>query len=295
MDSPDEYSDLKQTQLGSPAPLKPKRWSRGRILALTLLLLLIIAGLAVASAFFLLGTTLSIYIVAPIAFVVLMVGLYLAYRSSSLSWSHYSNLLDSSSESTENSYQFETKKVNHRVTLPKVLKIGLFGDAQVGKTLFLKRYTYDDFTTNYISTIGVDFVVKQPKNLLPKLQIWDTAGQERFKSITDSYIRSQDGIMVMYDITSQESFDKAKTEITRIRSHTSFPKNAKMMLVGCKSDLTDKRQVSTKEAQEYAKEQGLLFTETSAKTGKGIDQAFEALVNEIRQHYQPSRSFSASV
>lgn len=299
MDSPDEYSELNQTQLGSPAPLKPKRWNRGRILALTLLLLLIIAGLAVASTFFLLGTALSIYIAAPLAFVVLIVGLYLAYRSSSVSWSHYSNLLDSSSESTRNSSQFDTKKVNPPLKLSDTLKIALFGDAQAGKTAFLERYANNPFIENYISTIGVEIKTKQLEKTSewskpPKLEILDTAGLERFQYITDSYIKSN-GIMVMYDITSKESFEKAKTEIDRIKKHSNFSEGTKMMLVGCKSDLTDKRQVSTQEARQYAQEQGLLFTETSAKTGDGVKAAFETLVHEITNQYQASSDLSATM
>lgn len=296
-----EITERGHTAQNSGPPKKPRRrWTPARILFATLLLLALIAGLAIAGAWFLLSPSLTLYIAAPLAFVVLAAGLYLAYRSFSSSLSKaYDPVTDPDASadhiSAEEFYQRKAQQPNFQI-----IKIALFGDKQVGKTVFLTRYLHGSFTSEHKATIGVDFQIKviqrtsTQSNLPIKLQIWDTSGQYRFVSITQAYIPHQHGFMVMYDITNRASFEEAKAKVEVIK--VSAPKDARIMLVGCKLDLATKNredQVTTQEAQEYAQAQGLLFTETSAKTGEGIDQAFESLVNAIDPP-EPSSSHSAS-
>ena len=105
-----------------------------------------------------------------------------------------------------------------------------------------------------------------------KLQIWDTAGQESFRSITRSYYRGAAGALLVYDITRRETFDHLASWLEDARLHAN--PSMTVMLVGNKSDLSHRRAVSVEEGQEFARENGLLFLETSAKTSLNVDEAF---------------------
>ena len=114
-----------------------------------------------------------------------------------------------------------------------------------------------------------------------KLQIWDTAGQERFRTLTASYYRGAQGIIIVYDVTDRDSFENVRTWIEEIEKY-SKPGVCKI-LVGNKCDATvDERQVSTEEAREFAKEYHMPFLETSAKKSLGVDEAFTLMTKEIK-------------
>ncbi|CAD8191514.1 unnamed protein product [Paramecium pentaurelia] len=158
-----------------------------------------------------------------------------------------------------------------------LFKLVIIGNSGVGKSSLLFRYTEETFSENYISTIGVDFKFKtfkiDGKGL--KLQIWDTAGQERFRTITNTYYKGADAIVLVYDTTCLQSFEEIEKFWTdEIYKHAG--KNTTILLIGNKSDLPNKA-VTTTKAQEYAKEKLMLFYETSAKTSHGVSQAFEEL------------------
>ncbi|CAD8179296.1 unnamed protein product [Paramecium octaurelia] len=158
-----------------------------------------------------------------------------------------------------------------------LFKLVIIGNSGVGKSSLLIRFADDTFSENYISTIGVDFKFKtfklDGKGL--KLQIWDTAGQERFRTITNSYYKGADAIVLVYDTTCLQSFEEIeKSWLDEIYKHAD--KNTTILLIGNKSDLPNKT-VSTERAQVYAKEKLMLFKETSAKTSLGVSQAFEEL------------------
>lgn len=112
-----------------------------------------------------------------------------------------------------------------------------------------------------------------------KLQIWDTAGQERFKNITASYYRGGNGVLVVYDITDRASFENLNSWLIEIEKNAN--KNVYKLLIGNKSDLDDKRQVSYQEGKDFATSNGMQFIETSAKTASKVNEAFETLTNEI--------------
>jgi len=113
-----------------------------------------------------------------------------------------------------------------------------------------------------------------------KLQIWDTAGQERFRTITSSYYRGAHGIIVVYDVTDNESFNNVKQWLHEIDRYAC--ENVNKLLVGNKSDLTTKRVVSTEQGKEFADSLGIEFLETSAKTSTNVEQAFLTMASQIK-------------
>ncbi|KAH9256634.1 Ras-like GTP-binding protein YPT1 [Batrachochytrium salamandrivorans] len=163
-----------------------------------------------------------------------------------------------------------------------LFKLLIIGDSGVGKSCLLLRFADDVFTESYISTIGVDFKIRtlelQGKTL--KLQIWDTAGQERFRTITSSYYRGAHGIIVVYDVTDAESFQNVSQWMHEIERYASSGVNK--LLVGNKSDLTAKRQVTYEQAKEFADSLGMEFIETSAKQSSNVDRAFTTIATEIK-------------
>ncbi|KAF0694871.1 Aste57867_14271 [Aphanomyces stellatus] len=164
-----------------------------------------------------------------------------------------------------------------------LFKLLLIGDSGVGKSCLLLRFADDTYTESYISTIGVDFKIRtiELDGKTIKLQIWDTAGQERFRTITSSYYRGAHGIIVVYDVTDQESFNNVKQWLHEIDRYAC--ENVNKLLVGNKSDLTAKRVVSTDAAKEFAESLGIEFLETSAKNAANVEKAFMMMAAQIKK------------
>lgn len=155
-----------------------------------------------------------------------------------------------------------------------LFKILLIGDSGVGKSCLLLRFADDTYTESYISTIGVDFKIRtidlDGKTI--KLQIWDTAGQERFRSVTRSYYRGAAGALLVYDITSRDSYNHISSWLADARSLAN--PDIVIILVGNKSDLEAEREVTFLEASRFAQENDLMFLETSALSGVGVSEVF---------------------
>ena len=162
----------------------------------------------------------------------------------------------------------------------KYIKIG---DPSVGKSNILMKFAHNKFSEDYQTTIGVEFGAKniQINNKIYRIQIWDTAGQENFRSITRAYFKNSVCAIVVYDITCRDSFEHIQNWITDI--HEQSPKTVLIVLIGNKIDLEDKRVVSFDEGKDFALKNGLIFLETSAKTGEGIDETFERSAKEIEK------------
>jgi Ras-related protein Rab-18 len=171
--------------------------------------------------------------------------------------------------------------------LDHVFKILLIGDAGVGKSSVLLQFTDGYFNENLQSTIGVDFKVKvmeavtvDEKVRRVKVTIWDTAGQERFRTLTSSYYRGAQGIILVYDVGRRESFENLGNWLQEVEQFSvGGGKDVVKVLVGNKIDL--QRFVSRDEAGEWASERGMLFLESSAKTKEGIAQVFNEVVQKI--------------
>ena len=162
-----------------------------------------------------------------------------------------------------------------------LLKYIIIGDAAVGKSNILLKYAHNQFKPEYQLTIGVEFGAKNIniQNKIYRIQIWDTAGQENFRSITRAYYKNSVCAVIVYDISNKESFDNVSIWVDDCRSQS--PKTISLILVGNKKDLEDKREVSYEEGEEFAKNNGMLFFEVSAKTGENIDELFKESAEDI--------------
>jgi Ras-related protein Rab-1A len=162
-----------------------------------------------------------------------------------------------------------------------LFKLVLIGDSGVGKSCLLLRFADDAFTESYISTIGVDFRFRTVKigNKTVKLQIWDTAGQERFRTITSAYYRGADGIIMVYDVTSQDSFEHVNDWLKEVNRYAS--EGTSKLLIGNKCDRVADKVVTADSAKEFAEELGIEFLETSAKSAKNVDEAFLAMAGAL--------------
>jgi len=164
------------------------------------------------------------------------------------------------------------------------LKILIIGESGVGKSSLLLRFTDDQFDPELAATIGVDFKVKvmdQQGNKV-KLAIWDTAGQERFRTLTPSYYRGAQGAILVYDVSSRESFTKVEDWLNELETYSTNHDLIKM-LVGNKCDKEAERMVTKEEGQKCARKYQMMFIEASAKTKEGVHIAFEELVEKIIQ------------
>ncbi|KAM9807448.1 ras-related protein Rab-8B [Neosynchiropus ocellatus] len=166
-------------------------------------------------------------------------------------------------------------------TYDYLFKLLLIGDSGVGKTCLLFRFSEDSFNTTFISTIGIDFKIRtiELDGKRVKLQIWDTAGQERFRTITTAYYRGAMGIMLVYDICNEKSFENIKNWIRNIEEHASS--DVEKMILGNKCDMTDRRQVSKDRGEKLAIDYGVKFLETSAKSSLNVEEAFYTMGRDI--------------
>jgi len=164
-----------------------------------------------------------------------------------------------------------------------MFKYIIVGDSNVGKSCLLLSFTDRRFRDNHEVTIGVEFGSRtiHIDGLPMKIQIWDTAGQESFRSITRAYYRGATGCLLVYDISRRETFDHATQWLQDVRTHCGS--KTVIMLVGNKSDLP-RKQVSYKEGAQLAKDNGLVFIETSAKTIDNVDEVFLETAREIHKN-----------
>ena len=156
-------------------------------------------------------------------------------------------------------------------------KIVILGDTCVGKSCILMRFVKNSMLHNHLSTIGIDSSTKTITTERGKatLQIWDTAGQDRFRSLSQSYIRNGDAIILVYDITSDDTFQHVTTWMDAI--HNMAKQDVPIILVGNKTDMENERRITTEEGQKLAEKYKLLFKEVSAMTGDGVADAFTML------------------
>ncbi|GAU93474.1 hypothetical protein RvY_05409 [Ramazzottius varieornatus] len=163
-----------------------------------------------------------------------------------------------------------------------LFKVVLIGDAGIGKTCIVQRFKSGNYVERQGSTIGVDFTMKtlviDRKRI--KLQIWDTAGQERFRTITQSYYRSANGVVVAYDITKRDTFLNVNHWCEDVLRYAG--PGISQVLVGCKCDMEDSREVPRSEAEALADAHNMLaFLECSAKDNTNVDSVFETIAKDL--------------
>lgn len=173
-----------------------------------------------------------------------------------------------------------TKAQNEQIQTFKLL---LIGNSSVGKSSLLLRFTNDDFVTDdeASATIGVDFKIKNVdiENKRYKLSIWDTAGQERFRTLTSSYYRGAQGVILVYDVTNEESFNNLKVWFKELETYSN--NDAIKIVVGNKVDQSNLRKVSYQDGLSLSNDFNAMFIECSAKTSIGVEQLFYDVVNKI--------------
>ena len=172
-------------------------------------------------------------------------------------------------------------------------KVITLGDSGVGKTNLIFRFIDDNFILNHFSTYGIDTKFKNVKlenGYEIKFKIYDTAGQERFKSISNNYIKKAHGILLMYDITDQNSFNNIKNWMETINENAGS--KMPIVLIGNKCDLNDERKISKKIGKNLADEFGIHFFETSSKDNINIEKAFYDVAEQIIEKNKGKKVFN---
>jgi small GTP-binding protein len=165
----------------------------------------------------------------------------------------------------------------------KLLKIVIIGSSGTGKTALLSRYVDNEFSSNHIATIGVDFKIKtvDNKGKKIKLQLWDTAGQERFRSISQAYYRGAHYCIITFDLTSKESFQSLDYWIDEISK--SKQQNKKYIIVGTKYDLLDDN-FDRKFILNYCEINNAKYIETSSKNNYNINYIFDYIIDDLEKN-----------
>ena len=157
-----------------------------------------------------------------------------------------------------------------------IFKVVLIGDTSVGKSCLLTRFADDQFTENYVTTIGVDFRFKTMivMDKIIKVQVWDTAGQERYRSITNAYYRGAEGILIVFDLTNKESFQNIENWIKEVTVYTE--KDVIFLCLANKCDL--QKEINNNSIEEFKRRTKLEIFNVSAKTGEGVEDAFKHII-----------------
>jgi len=168
-----------------------------------------------------------------------------------------------------------------------LMKIIVAGESGCGKSSLLQQYVDKSYIETFIATIGVDFKIKNialSSGKIAKLQLWDTAGQERFKTIVASYWRNADAVVFVFDVTDLKSFNSVQTWAEEVNKYAK--QQVQKILVGNKTDLSSKRVVTQEMGEQLARDLGITYIETSAKTAVNVDRAFTTIAETTAANYQ---------
>ena len=178
--------------------------------------------------------------------------------------------------------------MNDKTILRTIIPISIIGDSQTGKTCIVSTFNGIKFNDKNISSIGVDFLVKDIEmnnGIKLKLKIWDTAGQEMYHSMALNCLKNVLGIIYIFDVTSKQSLNSINKWVNDV-NETIDAEKFPSVLVGNKIDLEDEREVTTEEGQNLAEQYGFKYKETSAKTGKNINELFIELAEQIYNKFK---------
>ena len=161
-------------------------------------------------------------------------------------------------------------------------KIVTLGEGRVGKTSLTLKFARNEFHENEISTVQANFIQKEVQldgGAIVRLNIWDTAGQERFRALAPNYYRQANGAVIAYDITDASSFNRVKAWVKELQ--TQAEKDISIVLAGNKCDKESERQIDMKDAVEYANSIGAAHYNTSAKSGKGVQELYTEIAKRV--------------
>jgi Ras-related protein Rab-10 len=178
--------------------------------------------------------------------------------------------------------------MNENAILRTIIPISLIGDSQTGKTCIVSTFNGIKFNEKNISSIGVDFLVKeiQMKNGIKlKLKIWDTAGQEIYHSMALNCLKNVLGIIYIFDVTNKNTLNSINKWVKEV-NETIMADKLPSFLVGNKIDLEEDREVSQEEGENLAEQYGFKYMETSAKTNKNINELFIELAEDIYNNFK---------
>mmetsp|Transcript_140113 Transcript_140113/g.390604 ORF Transcript_140113/g.390604 Transcript_140113/m.390604 type:complete len:206 (+) Transcript_140113:61-678(+) len=155
-------------------------------------------------------------------------------------------------------------------------KLVVLGDTCVGKSSLCARFAKGEFNECQEPSIGAAFMTQKVHlgKCIVAFEIWDTAGQERYRSLAPSYYRGAGAAVVVFDITSRGSFDAAKGWVEELHGTDTL-----IALAGNKSDLSASRTVDREVAWAYADSMGIIYMETSAKSGQNVNEFFHEIAS----------------
>ena len=174
----------------------------------------------------------------------------------------------------------------------EIIKLGTLGESKVGKTNLSNVFIGNKFDDEELSTIGVGNLIKKidikykEKSKSISLKIWDTAGQERFKSVATQYIKSCDGLLIVYAVNDRTSFEKIEEWLKEVEEKKNTNNKVPLVLIGNKIDLENERVVSKEEGEKLAEKYNIEFFECSAKNGTNVNEAFQYLVKMVFYVYE---------
>ena len=178
------------------------------------------------------------------------------------------------------------------MTYDEKIQLIMIGESSVGKTSLINRYTKNIFNTNHLETTGIEFNSREEKinNKIIRVKIWDTAGQEIFHSLTKNFYRKADGIIIVYDVTNKDSFDKIHDWVKSVHDNIDTYREIHMLIVGNKIDLEESRQVSKEEGEKICKYFDIPYFEASAKNAEGVRNFMMKIIKDIVNNKVNDRS-----
>ena len=178
------------------------------------------------------------------------------------------------------------------MTCDEKIQLIMIGESSVGKTSLINRYTKNLFNTNHLETTGIEYSSKEEKinNKIIKVKIWDTAGQEIFHSLTKNFYRKADGIIIVYDVTNKESFDKIHDWVKSVHDNTDSYREIQMIIVGNKIDLEENRQITKEEGIKLCEYFEVPYFEASAKNSHGVRHFMLKIIQDVVNNKVNDRS-----
>ena len=198
--------------------------------------------------------------------------------------------LDSENKEENSISKYDIENTNENLNKYEY-KIILLGDVNVGKTAIFQRFLTDKFSNDYHCTINCEYKahsLKLNNNTFVNLKLWDTAGTEKYRSVTRSYYKNTNGIVLIFDLTVRKSFNQLKKWVNEIKEYC--PKESEIILVGNKSDCFN-RTVAKEEAKLFAKKNDYDYIETSALNGTNVLLLFETLSKKLVEKEKNNESF----